>query len=510
MSYWEERWAADAARAYRAAEDVVADIERLHHRATVRLQTMAKRIRRRFQVEYGLTEAEAKALLASPIGREEYLAMLAEIRNLGEKNPMREALMAKAAAPGYAYRVSVIEGMLNEVDAVTARLAEDEQRLLDEHLGKTLKEKASRAAYQIQVEAGMGFRFNAVSEELARVILKNPWSGMVFSARIWKNQDALAETLNEVLAEGLAAGNSGEEMAREIAERMGVSMSRARTLVRTETTYVCNQADAYAYEEAEIGSYRYVAVLDAATSRVCRRLDGSVHAVQDAVPGKNYPPMHPNCRSTTRPDISEDDLRRMERWSRDPVTGEGVKVSADMTYDEWLKLQEETYGEERIKAAQKMADNKAKDKRQFKEYQNLLGKKHMPKDLASFQEMKYTEPDEWARMKRAAATIREVDAKPWSDAFKKRAKNTYWTMRSEDVEMSGHALARYLNRRDDVPGGCTTDQLAEICKKPANYRQADGRDVNLYNGVAAIFSEKTGEMVSFVVREKPKKEWEVL
>ena len=399
MSYWEERWASDAARAHRAAEDVIADIERLHQRALSRLQTMAKRIRRRFQVEYGLTESEAKELLSSPIGREEYLKLLEEIARLGDKNPMRESLMAKAAAPGYAYRVSVIEGMLDEIDAVTARLAEEEQKLLEEHLLRTTQGKAMRAGYQIQVEAGLGFKFNGISEEYARQILKNPWSGMVFSARVWKNQDALAETLNEVLAEGLVAGNSAEEMAREIAERMGVSMNRARTLVRTETTYVCNQADAYAYDEAEIGSYRYCAVLDMRTSRVCRSLDGTVHAARDAVPGKNYPPMHPNCRSITRPDISEDDLHRMERWARDPVTGKDVKVPADMTYAEWLKMQEETYGEERIRAAQKMARNKAADKKQFKEYQAILGKKQLPNTLEKFQIMKYTEPEAWADVK---------------------------------------------------------------------------------------------------------------
>ncbi|MBP3645490.1 MAG: minor capsid protein [Clostridia bacterium] len=399
MSYWEERWASDAARAYRAAEDVIADIERIHQRALSRLQTMAKRIRRRFQMAYGLTESEAKTLLSSPIGREEYLKLLEEIAKLGDKNPMREALMAKAAAPGYAYRVSVIEGMLDEIDAVTARLAEDEQRLLEKHLRRTVKDKASRAMYQIQVEAGLGFRFNAISEELARHILRNPWSGMVFSARIWKNQDALADLLNEVLAEGLVAGNSAEEMSREIAERMSVSMSRARTLVRTETTYVCNQADAYAYDEAEIGSYRYCAVLDMRTSKVCRSLDGTVHAVRDAVPGKNYPPMHPNCRSTTRPDISEDDLHRMERWARDPVTGQGVKVPADMTYAEWLKLQEETYGEERMKIAQKMTDNKAADREQYARYQRMLGRKRLPPNLEKFQQLKYLEPEEWEKLK---------------------------------------------------------------------------------------------------------------
>ena len=471
MSYWENRWAADAERAYRDAEDVIRDIERLHQRATNRLQTMAKRIRRRFMVEYGLTEAEAKALLASPIGREEYLALLQEIGRLGEKNPMREALMAKAAAPGYAYRVSVVEGMLDEIDAVTARLAEDEQRLLEKHLRSTVKDKASRAMYQIQVEAGLGFRFNAISEELARHILKNPWSGMAFSARIWKNQDALADLLNDVLAEGLVAGNSGEEMAREIAEAMNVSVNRARTLVRTETTYVCNQADAYAYDEAEIGSYRYVAVLDMRTSKVCRSLDGTVHAVRDAVPGKNYPPMHPNCRSTTRPDISEDDLRRMERWARDPVTGEGVKVPANMTYEEWLKLQEETYGAERIKVAQKMVDNKASDKKQYKQFQTLLGKKQLPDTLEKFQLMKYTERDEWEALKTYVGGVKSGEISSLSgftnykDVVERASTRLIGAKAIDGLTVTGftdHFVFRTIGSVEQRRNGVSIDETLEV------------------------------------------------
>ena len=59
MSYWEERWAADLERALRKADEVIADIDRLHKRAENRIISMIKRIRRRFQMAYGLTEEEA-------------------------------------------------------------------------------------------------------------------------------------------------------------------------------------------------------------------------------------------------------------------------------------------------------------------------------------------------------------------------------------------------------------------------------------------------------------------
>ena len=354
MTYWERRWAADAARAHREADALAADIARLHMRAAARIQAMAGRIRQRFRAAYALSEEDAAALLAAPAGREMYLELLAEIERLGPKNPMRDALLAKAAAPGYAYRIGVAEAMLQELDAVTAHLAQQEETLIRAHLTQTLQDKANRAGYLIQLEAGVGFRFHPISGELAREMLRRPWSGMEFSGRIWRNREALAGLLNTVLLEGLTAGNSAQAMAQEITESMNVSIQRAKTLVRTETTYVCNQADLHAYAEAEITAYRYCATLDMRTSRACRALDGKEFETAEAVVGSNYPPMHPNCRSVTRPAIGQEELARMERWARDPVTGKGVKVPADMTYAQWRGMQAETYGEtleERAKGA---------------------------------------------------------------------------------------------------------------------------------------------------------------
>ena len=54
--------------------------------------------------------------------------------------------------------------------------------------------------------------------------------------------------------------------------------------------------------------------------------------VSEAETGVNLPPMHPFCRSVTVPDTAS---RTGTRWARDPVTGKGITVPADMTYNQW-------------------------------------------------------------------------------------------------------------------------------------------------------------------------------
>lgn len=423
MTYWEKRAAQDMARALRDAQAVIGDVEALHTQARTRITQMMHRIRTRFAKVYGLTQQEAQALLDAPCGRAEYLALLEEIGTLAADNPLRATLLAKAAAPSYAFRESLGTAMQDQLTAMTAHLAGQEAAALGEHLTQTAVEQSLRAGFRIQQQAGVGFAFGGISEELARVMIRTPWSGASFSARIWQNQSRLTELLGSVLREGLTTGRSTEAIAGDIADAMGVSLSRARTLVRTETAYISTQADMAAYEEAELEEIQFSAVLDMKTSRICQEMDGKIIRRSEAKVGENIPPMHPNCRSITTCVMSEEDKARMTRWARDPVTGEGVKVPADMTYKEWLALQKETFGEARIEAARKMAANRKRDKAQFEAYRAVLGKKNLPASLEKFQAMKYTQSEEWERSK---SLYREV--KWQKDAQKNSEKGEVHTV----------------------------------------------------------------------------------
>lgn len=144
-----------------------------------------------------------------------------------------------------------------------------------------------------------------------------------------------AQLKNELLVSALS-GRSGEKTARIFQERFGVNAYCARRIVRTESAYVANAAQAKAYDEAGIDRYRFVATLDSRTCECCGALDGKVFELAKAKPGTNYPPMHPFCRSTTIADFGDDELEGLERRAKDK-DGNTVKVPADMTYEQWRR-----------------------------------------------------------------------------------------------------------------------------------------------------------------------------
>lgn len=77
----------------------------------------------------------------------------------------------------------------------------------------------------------------------------------------------------------------------------------------------------------------FVATLDDRTSEICQSMDGKKFKVKDAVAGGNYPPLHPNCRSTIRAYI-DDKYEPVTRIYRDPEIGRNDYVG-NMSYAEW-------------------------------------------------------------------------------------------------------------------------------------------------------------------------------
>lgn len=176
--------------------------------------------------------------------------------------------------------------------------------------------------------------FAAVNDKLINAIVKEPWSGENYSKRIWKNTNKLADDVREVLTEAAMSGESIYKTSRKLSDAFDTSAYNGQRLIRTETTYACNQAEMASYEALDIDKYRFVATLDTRTSPICQKLDGEVFDTKDAQAGKNLPAMHPNCRSTTIPYFEEG--MPEERIARDK-DGKRIKVPADMKYDDWYK-----------------------------------------------------------------------------------------------------------------------------------------------------------------------------
>ena len=152
----------------------------------------------------------------------------------------------------------------------------------------------------------MGVMAPGIPREAIIKIIEYPYAGKMFSDRIWDNKDALVKYIQQDLTVGIIRGDSIQKMARQLKKDLKVLYYQAERLVRTETNYAMNQAHLKGYKDSgAVEKYEFLAAHDKRTSKLCRDLDGQMFELSKAVVGENYPPMHPNCRSTVVPVLED-------------------------------------------------------------------------------------------------------------------------------------------------------------------------------------------------------------
>ena len=274
---------------------------------TISAMEQAKIIQRSYNQTYNYVQSEISKIL----------------RHIGDEGTL-----------AYEYRMKRLNTLLIKMDRKMRQLYNINIKDTTSFLKRIIPEAYYHTIFDISQGLGYLPQFSAVNTRLINQIVTDQWSGKNYSERIWWNVDKLAVDTRQILTTAAMTGESIYKTSRRLSQRFGQSAYCSQRLIRTETTYSCNQAELTAYKELDIEKYKFVATLDTRTSPACQDLDGKVFAVKDAKAGINLPAMHPNCRSTTisffggyEPSI---------RFARDK-DGNRIKVPANMTYKDWYK-----------------------------------------------------------------------------------------------------------------------------------------------------------------------------
>lgn len=269
-------------------------------------------------------------------GVEYYIAAMQDRRHQNAATRKREK--AELQALSTRARVKRIEAMRADIQMQSAALYSRISEQMASTLTDVYDETRARVAYDTFQGFGIGVEFGQANPRVMEQLLQYPWSGKNYSEKIWDQAGNLSTALEQTLTRGLVQGQSIQQMTANLSRTMfgdgrrtGGQLYQAQRLVRTEANYVINQATENAYTEMGVEQYQYLATLDSLTSELCQELDGQVFPVSEAVPGKNYPPMHPNCRSTTIPYFEDLGGERIARGA----DGKTYTVPGDMTYETW-------------------------------------------------------------------------------------------------------------------------------------------------------------------------------
>lgn len=316
------------------AEDAADEIAKLYLKSSGYVSAELDKIFSRYRRKHHLSESEAYRLLNSLHDKTSIDSLKAALR---AGDGVKKDILAELEGPAYQARLERLQQLQNQLDLAMRNVYKQEKKISTSHYVDLANESYYRSIFDIQQRVGLGFSFAAIDTKAIDRVINSKWLGANYSTRIWHNTTALAQNLKEELLINLVTGRTDREVAGIIANKYAQGASNSRRLVRTESCNLANQMEMQSYNECGIEYYRFVATLDLKTSTVCQGLDGKRFKVSEQQPGKNCPPMHPWCRSTTICDISDEELAQMERWARNPETGRPMKVPANMKYEQWKK-----------------------------------------------------------------------------------------------------------------------------------------------------------------------------
>lgn len=329
MSYWQKR-----------SEQVILDSERIS-------ASMEKtRLKRAYQTAYkniltqinatqaSLTEQGFSADMAKTLTsaqKREYAALVrqynAEVKKIANRGDYRELKPLSTIIKG-----SRLTAFKNQIEIELSLLAADKEEMIGDTLQDVYKHASYKTVYDLSKRAGTQVAFDRIDNKTALKAIKTNFGGTNFSSSIWQDKRKLELSLQQLIPQQFIIGTPTQSIARQLRDKLNVSYRNAIRLARTETNFVANMGMQDTYKRAGVQKYQVLATLDSRTSDICQEMDGYIGELSKAVVGVNYPPFHPNCRTTTIPYFDDEDEE--ERIMRDE-SGEN-EFDENMSYNDWL------------------------------------------------------------------------------------------------------------------------------------------------------------------------------
>jgi len=286
VEYWRKRSLQRMTEAERYSEAQIKKVLGIYAEANKDIDKMITNVYKNYTKDTGLDQQTLRTLLSKK-DTDKFWQTL-EGKNLKQyvKN-------------NYKSRITRLEQLKGELYIKAKDIGIKETAINTATYENILKNSFNNTIYDTAKGLDKVIGFNQLDEQTIHQVLNYKWvGGSNYSTTIWKNTDLLADKLGNILSRGVITGASYDKMSRDIREAFGVNKYYADRLIRTEGNHFHNQAEYEAYKEMGVDTYVFLATLDNRTSEMCQKLDGKKILMSKRVEGENYPPLHPNCRST--------------------------------------------------------------------------------------------------------------------------------------------------------------------------------------------------------------------
>lgn len=198
------------------------------------------------------------------------------------------------------------KGLFEQIGEEIKKLGQTEENIFYKGLGNIYTDQFQREVYELGQTMIVKANFNRLNPALVRKTLDYPWSGAMFSDRIWNDKATLGVNLRIGLTQSMILGEDISQITDRVNRNINTSRYNAERLARTETKRVCYVAHDDVMEDCGVEEVRYMCAnsalgMDKRVCKVCREFDGKVFKRGE----EPTLPIHPNCRCWYVPEVSD-------------------------------------------------------------------------------------------------------------------------------------------------------------------------------------------------------------
>lgn len=235
-------------------------------------------------------------------------------------------------------------GLFEQIGEQIKALGQKEQITFRQGLSNIYTDQFLRQVYDLGQSITVKANFNRLNPALIQKTLDYPWSGAMFSDRLWQDKERLGRNLRVGLTQSMILGEGIPQITDRINKGIDTARYNAERVARTETKRVtyCAHDDVYKDTGVEELRYRCANGGDSRTCQYCRADNGKVFKRGE----EPTLPRHPNCRCVYIPIVSD----TFEDNELNDLTG---SIRGAENYEKWREA--EAKKQEEVKPVEKVS-----------------------------------------------------------------------------------------------------------------------------------------------------------
>lgn len=166
-------------------------------------------------------------------------------------------------------------------------LTEELKRRLNDEVTEKLFDVCNTVNTEVSSE-----NWSLFTDEQAQAIVEADFKGQIYSARIWKNVDAIRDRIEQDMVRLVIGGEYPQKLEEALMRDFNVGYNEASRLIRTEASRVFNSAALNTYLAEGVTLFGIDVTDDERLCESCKEFIDKEYTIE------NLPvlPDHPNCR----------------------------------------------------------------------------------------------------------------------------------------------------------------------------------------------------------------------